>query len=97
MLARHRRLPTILYNLKSSYPIVEFDDSGYYNSCTMKSCSFGGDSDQYILSCSDDFRLYVWEIQEMFYHNEESDSPETVWVESASLVRTQFDCRSGSI
>ncbi|CAG2112092.1 unnamed protein product, partial [Medioppia subpectinata] len=86
ILALRRRLPPVLYNLRSSYPIVEFDDSGYYNSCTMKSCCFGGDSDQYVLSGSDDFKLYMWQIPEQVYQNGESNSPDSVWVESADLI-----------
>ncbi|CAG2165823.1 unnamed protein product [Oppiella nova] len=85
ILGLRRRLPPVLYNLRSSYPIVEFDDSGYYNSCTMKSCCFGGDSDQYILSGSDDFRLYMWRIPEEVYQNGESNSSEC-FVEKADLV-----------
>ena len=85
VLALRRRLPPVLYNIRSSYPIVEFDDSGYYNSCTMKSCSFGGDSDQYILSGSDDFKLYMWKIPEHICDNTESDT-QMVWVEDADLI-----------
>ena len=86
VLALRRRLPPVLYNLRSSYPIVEFDDSNYYNSCTMKSCSFGGDSDQYILSGSDDFKLYMWNIPEDVCENVNSSSPQSVWVDKANLV-----------
>jgi WD repeat-containing protein 22 len=28
----------------------------------MKSCCFAGEDDQYVLSGSDDFNLYVWKI-----------------------------------
>uniref|UniRef100_A0A8C6SMW8 Ddb1 and cul4 associated factor 5 n=1 Tax=Neogobius melanostomus TaxID=47308 RepID=A0A8C6SMW8_9GOBI len=49
LLALRRRLPP-------------FDNQGYFNSCTMKSCCFAGDKDQYILSGSDDFNLYMWKI-----------------------------------
>ncbi|KAE8290263.1 DDB1- and CUL4-associated factor 5 WD repeat-containing protein 22 [Larimichthys crocea] len=41
---------------------MSFDNQGYFNSCTMKSCCFAGDKDQYILSGSDDFNLYMWKI-----------------------------------
>ncbi|XP_061173798.1 DDB1- and CUL4-associated factor 5-like isoform X2 [Saccostrea echinata] len=64
ILALRRRLPPILYNIHSSKPICEFDHAGYFNSCTMKSCCFAGDKDQYILSGSDDFQLYMWKIPE---------------------------------
>ena len=46
LVALRRRLPAALYNIHSSVPAVEFNHEGYYNSCTMKSCCFGGDKDQ---------------------------------------------------
>ena len=57
-----RRLPPILFNIESPVHICEFDSPGYYNSCTMKSCSFGGPNDEFIFSGSDDFNLYMWKI-----------------------------------
>ncbi|XP_022237870.1 DDB1- and CUL4-associated factor 5-like isoform X2 [Limulus polyphemus] len=80
LIALRRRLPPVLYNVHSSYPVAEFDHPGYYNSCTMKSCSFGGDSDQYILSGSDDFRLYVWKIPDSTGHNK------SLWNNKAHMV-----------
>ncbi|XP_039598220.1 DDB1- and CUL4-associated factor 5 [Polypterus senegalus] len=62
LLALRRRLPPVLYELHSRLPIFQFDNQGYFNSCTMKSCCFAGDHDQYILSGSDDFNLYMWKI-----------------------------------
>ncbi|XP_012672574.1 DDB1- and CUL4-associated factor 5 [Clupea harengus] len=62
LLALRRRLPPVLYELHSRLPSVQFDNQGYFNSCTMKSCCFAGDRDQYILSGSDDFNLYMWKI-----------------------------------
>lgn len=64
ILALRRRLPPILYSIHSNKPLCEFDHTGYFNSCTMKSCCFAGDNDQYVLSGSDDFRLYMWKIPE---------------------------------
>ncbi|OWF46287.1 DDB1- and CUL4-associated factor 5-like [Mizuhopecten yessoensis] len=64
LLALRRRLPPVLYSMSSSQPLCEFDHSGYYNSCTMKSCTFAGDNDQYVLSGSDDFNLYMWKVPE---------------------------------
>lgn len=60
MLALRRRLPPILYNTFSQDPICQFYHSDYYNSCTMKSCTFAGENDEYIVSGSDDFNLYIW-------------------------------------
>lgn len=62
VLALRRRLPPILYNTCSAVPVAQFYHSDYYNSCTMKSCSFGGENDEYIMSGSDDFNLYVWRV-----------------------------------
>jgi hypothetical protein len=62
ILALRRRLPPVLYAVHSSMHICQFDHAGYYNSCTMKSCCFAGEDDQYVLSGSDDFNLYVWRI-----------------------------------
>ncbi|XP_067012561.1 DDB1- and CUL4-associated factor 5 [Anabrus simplex] len=62
VLALRRRLPPVVYPVQSSTHLCQFDHPGYYNSCTMKSCCFAGDDDQYVLSGSDDFNLYVWRI-----------------------------------
>lgn len=62
LLALRRRFPPVLYEISSTQPTAEFDHNEYYNSCTMKSCCFAGDKDQFILSGSDDFKLYVWKI-----------------------------------
>lgn len=85
VLALRRRLPPVLYNLFSTFPIAEFDHPGYYNSCTMKSCSFGGDQDQYVLSGSDDFNLYAWQIPDECYEHELSVG-KPLWVDKANLV-----------
>lgn len=62
ILALRRRLPPILYNTLSPDPICQFYHPDYYNSCTMKSCTFAGEMDEYVLSGSDDFNLYMWRI-----------------------------------
>lgn len=64
VLALRRRLPPVLYNTQSEQSICQFYHPAYYNSCTMKTCSFAGDNDEYILSGSDDFNLYMWGIPE---------------------------------
>lgn len=46
LLALRRRLPPVLYELHSRLPSFQFDNQGYFNSCTMKSCCFAGDKDQ---------------------------------------------------
>lgn len=62
VLALRRRLPPILYPTLDEMAICQFYHSDYYNSCTMKSCCFAGSNDEYILSGSDDFNLYMWRI-----------------------------------
>ncbi|XP_050353809.1 DDB1- and CUL4-associated factor 5 [Nymphalis io] len=62
VLALRRRLPPVLYAVHSPEPVAEFYHQDYYNSCTMKSCCFAGRSDQFVLSGSDDFNLYMWKI-----------------------------------
>ena len=73
-----RRLPPILFNIDSPVHVCEFDNPGYYNSCTMKSCTFGGPNDEFIFSGSDDFNLYMWRIP--------GAGEETCWKDSAHLV-----------
>ncbi|CAL1684031.1 unnamed protein product [Lasius platythorax] len=77
LLALRRRLPPVLYAVDSPTYLCEFDHAGYYNSCTMKSCCFAGENDEYVLSGSDDFNLYMWKIPPM------EGKP---WVESAHMV-----------
>lgn len=78
ILALRRRLPPVLYAIQSPDHLCQFDHPGYYNSCTMKSCCFAGANDEYVLSGSDDFGLYVWKIPS----SEEKDQ----WVEGAHMV-----------
>lgn len=78
IVALRRRLPPVMYKLHSNEPVCEFDHSGYYNSCTMKSICFAGDNDQYILSGSDEFNLYMWAVPE--------DLSERTFVNSAHMV-----------
>nr|XP_032830064.1 DDB1- and CUL4-associated factor 5 [Petromyzon marinus] len=62
LVALRRRLPPVLFDVRHTRPLCHFQHPGYYNSCTMKSCCFAGDRDQYVLSGSDDFNLYMWRI-----------------------------------
>ncbi|XP_020284071.1 DDB1- and CUL4-associated factor 5 isoform X2 [Pseudomyrmex gracilis] len=77
LLALRRRLPPVLYAVDSATYLYEFDHPGYYNSCTMKSCCFAGENDEYVLSGSDDFNLYMWKIPPP------GSKP---WVENAHMV-----------
>ncbi|XP_055853379.1 DDB1- and CUL4-associated factor 5 [Episyrphus balteatus] len=80
ILALRRRLPPILYNTFSSEPICQFYHPDYYNSCTMKSCTFAGEDDELVLSGSDDFNLYVWRVSDADL--ELTDQ----WIESTQMV-----------
>ncbi|CAF0993025.1 unnamed protein product, partial [Didymodactylos carnosus] len=60
--ALRRRLPPVLYKLNEPIAYCQFDADNYFNSCTMKTGCFAGDRDQYVVSGSDDFNVYVWKI-----------------------------------
>ncbi|XP_068222264.1 DDB1- and CUL4-associated factor 5 isoform X2 [Palaemon carinicauda] len=91
IVALRRRLPPILYDTQYSKPVSEFDAEHYYNSCTMKSCCFAGDRDQFILSGSDDFNLYMWKIPQSkrggyFVSEEEEEEAHMVLKGHRSIV-----------
>ena len=75
---RHRLRP-VLYLLNEPTPIYTFDHENFSNSCTLKSACFAGDQDQYFVSGSDDFNVYVWKIPQTSYtgldDSDESESP----------------------
>jgi len=72
-----RRLPPVLFDIENPVHVCEFDHPQYYNSCTMKSCCFGGPDDNFVFSGSDDFNLYVWKVPE---------DEQTYWVDRAHVV-----------
>lgn len=78
LLGLRRRLSPVLYEIHSELPAMQFYSDNYYNSCTMKSCSFAGSRDQYVLSGSDDFCLYMWKIPD--------EIPEDRWSRKADFV-----------
>jgi WD40 repeat protein len=57
-----KKLPPVLYRIDSPVKECEFDAGGYYNSCTMKTCTFAGVDDELVVSGSDNFSVYVWRI-----------------------------------
>lgn len=65
ILGLRRRLTPILYSVNSPDRICTFYHSYYYNSCTMKSCTFAGEDDELVISGSDDFNLYVWRLSDI--------------------------------
>ncbi|KXJ17739.1 DDB1- and CUL4-associated factor 5 [Exaiptasia diaphana] len=76
-----RRLPPVLYSIEQSSALVEFKHPGYNNICTMKSHCFAGDKDQYIISGSDDFNVYLWKVPTLPSRNEK-----LVTVDRAKMV-----------
>jgi len=78
ILGLRRRLPPVLYRIEKPGSVAQFDHPGYYNSCTMKSCCFGGPDDEYVLSGSDDFNLYMWAVPK--------EGDQTEWVGRAHQV-----------
>lgn len=77
LLALRRRLPPVLYATQNENALCQFYHPNYYNSCTMKTCSFAGANDEYILSGSDDFNLYMWGIP----------------VDNCKYISSLIDCR----
>ncbi|CAK1550467.1 unnamed protein product [Leptosia nina] len=84
ILALRRRMTPVLYAVHAPEPVAEFYHQDYYNSCTMKSCCFAGKGDEFVLSGSDDFNLYMWKIpdSQSFTTNGEIDT----MVESPHIV-----------
>lgn len=50
LLALRNLLPIAVYDPLVPKKKLEFDSQSYFNACTMKSCSFAGANDEYILS-----------------------------------------------
>ena len=78
ILGIRRRLSPVVYSVLSPAALAQFDHPGYYNSCTMKSCSFAGPDDEYVVSGSDDFNVYMWKVPD------QSDSGQ--WIPRAHAV-----------
>ncbi|XP_065842110.1 DDB1- and CUL4-associated factor 5-like [Oscarella lobularis] len=58
-----RRAPPLLYSVyDASDDGCQFLHNGYANACTMKSGCFAGENDEYVVSGSDDFNVYMWRI-----------------------------------
>lgn len=86
ILALRRRLPPVLYTTASTEPVCQFYHVYYYNSCTMKSCTFAGENDEYVLSGSDDFNLYVWKVPDTEKGNQWIDDVQMVLYGHRSIV-----------
>ncbi|XP_077494172.1 DDB1- and CUL4-associated factor 5 [Amblyomma americanum] len=84
VLALRRRRPPAVFRVESSRPLVQVDHAGYHNSCTMKSCCFAGQRDEYVMSGSDDFNLYAWKLPDDV--DERPVDANCAWVAQAHLV-----------
>ena len=67
LIALRNKLRPVIYETNNTSPIFMFDAPGFSNSCTLKSCCFAGDSDQYLATGSDNFALYCWKIPSKQY------------------------------
>jgi len=63
LLTLHRRLPPILYSPGAPEPVATFYHDEYFNSCTMKSCTFAGPQDELVVSGSDNFNMFIWRLE----------------------------------
>ena len=50
LLVLRNLLPLVIYDPMFPKKKLEFDSKTYFNACTMKSCSFAGDEDEFIMS-----------------------------------------------
>lgn len=86
LLALRRRLPPVLYHTDRESCVCQFYHPQYYNSCTMKTCSFAGEHDDYVLSGSDDFNLYMWKVPK------ETGKLAVSWSQSREVVNSFHFC-----
>mmetsp|Transcript_21605 Transcript_21605/g.37201 ORF Transcript_21605/g.37201 Transcript_21605/m.37201 type:complete len:564 (+) Transcript_21605:85-1776(+) len=56
---RKKHVP-VLFHVDNSSPLAVFDSPSYRTSTTVKSAAFGGANDEFVLSGSDNFGVYVW-------------------------------------
>ncbi|KZS20357.1 Serine/threonine-protein phosphatase [Daphnia magna] len=61
LLCIRRREPPKVYHLYRDEDI-QLRADGYSNACTMKSCCFAGDRDEFAIAGSDDHNIYIWRI-----------------------------------
>ncbi|KAJ6216966.1 hypothetical protein RDWZM_008123 [Blomia tropicalis] len=83
--ALKRRSAPILYDIRSPYPLAEFDNSDYYNSCTLKSCCFLGENEQFVASGSDNFKIYIWKIPDFILNGSNNKNP----LKEDSIIRVK--------
>ncbi|KAL1430823.1 hypothetical protein MTO96_014688 [Rhipicephalus appendiculatus] len=86
VLVLRRRRPPAVFQLECRQPLVQLDHADYCNSCTMKSCCFAGQQDEYVMSGSDDFQLYAWKLPDGIEESADLRSGKSSWVRQAHLV-----------
>ncbi|XP_030369657.1 DDB1- and CUL4-associated factor 5 [Scaptodrosophila lebanonensis] len=80
LLTLHRRLPPILFSPNSTEPLCTFYHHEYFNSCTMKSCTFAGPEDELVVSGSDNFNMFIWRLDGV--DMEQKDQ----WIDTAPII-----------
>ena len=68
LIALRKDLRPCLYLLNEAKPFFYFDQDEFRNVCTLKTCCFAGENDEYFVSGSDDFSVYAWKIPEVIYY-----------------------------
>ncbi|BFZ06789.1 hypothetical protein BsWGS_09828 [Bradybaena similaris] len=92
LLALRRRSCPVLYDIAKLQPVYEFDYKTYYNACTLKSCSFAGLKDEYVMSGSDDFCIYLWKIPTGISENYIQSQPHMILKGHRSIVNQVRYC-----
>ncbi|CAG5132541.1 unnamed protein product [Candidula unifasciata] len=92
LLALRRRSSPVLFDIAKLHPIYEFDYKTYYNACTLKSCSFAGLKDEYVMSGSDDFCVYLWKIPSDISENYIQSQPHMILKGHRSIVNQVRYC-----
>ncbi|XP_070073586.1 DDB1- and CUL4-associated factor 5 [Drosophila takahashii] len=82
LLTLHRRLPPILYSPGAPEPVATFYHDEYFNSCTMKSCTFAGPQDELVVSGSDNFNMFIWRLDGVDLEEKNQ------WMETQPLILT---------
>lgn len=76
LLCLQRREPPKIFHLYHDGNI-QLNAEGYNNACTMKSCCFAGDRDQFAVSGSDDHKIYVWKVPKSIADDEQAIIPDS--------------------
>ncbi|KAH9519536.1 DDB1- and CUL4-associated factor 5 [Bulinus truncatus] len=92
LLALRRRSSPVLFDIAKMQPMFEFDYKTYYNACTLKSCSFAGLNDEFVMSGSDDFCVYLWKIPADVDNNFTQSEPQMILRGHRSIVNQVRYC-----